>query len=390
LQLIFDLVARWIASTGFVCDCHPPELPAKRGRGRPPKEKGACRACWRSFAADRALSPPHDLSLATRCLHELRYTLPDLEASDVKEALHIALPKAGFRLEYASVRPLLRDGQRSRIAAWTVFGWRDRRSSFGYLFVKASGISGSGGGAFATEPLAPGDWLGRFTGVSVPAAAIPDLPNGASYVKRVGPRYVDARDPAGRLRLSDGRLVDVHQFSEADWGGLEANPGVAWEGKADLSRFIQHRPAAGDVNAVIRGSDVFATKAIPMGGELFVDYGAAYWGPRLKQPRFCSICLKEEVFELQLFQCGRCGNYGHVSCVKEWIRSVISASCECPLDLCSCKRVPSCPSCREPLPRELGHRREVCRTPGCIRLIWHAGHCDSQPQLGKRRSVAPG
>ena len=109
----------------------------------------------------------------------------------------------------------------------------------------------------------------------------------------------------------------------------------------------------------------------------------------MKAPQRCLICLQDEVLSLQLFRCGRCGHYGHVSCLKEWVRSVVGAKCGCPLDLCSCKRVPSCPSCREPLPRHLGHNREPCRSPGCNRPIWHAGPCESQPPLGKRRSVAP-
>ena len=88
-----------MASTGVACTCEPnrpveqpleqlveqlveqaDEPPAKRRRGRPPRQRegndgrdalDGCRACWRSLAADRPqLPPPHDLSLATRCLHE--------------------------------------------------------------------------------------------------------------------------------------------------------------------------------------------------------------------------------------------------------------------------------------------------------------------------------
>ena len=45
--------------------------------------------------------------------------------------------------------------------------------------------------ALAAEALRPGDWIGRFTGVTVPAAQLHGVDKG--YVKRVGPRYIDAR-----------------------------------------------------------------------------------------------------------------------------------------------------------------------------------------------------
>ena len=48
------------------------------------------------------------------------------------------------------------------------------------------------------------------------------------YTMRVGPRYLDARDPSGKLRLSNGTLVDVHGFTDADWAALSQR-GVASE-----------------------------------------------------------------------------------------------------------------------------------------------------------------
>ena len=52
-QAIFELVEQWVASTGVACECPPPQPPAKRARGRPPRVTGGCRTCWRSFAANR-------------------------------------------------------------------------------------------------------------------------------------------------------------------------------------------------------------------------------------------------------------------------------------------------------------------------------------------------
>ena len=263
-QSISALVDSWVTSTGVACRCPPLQPPAKRGRGRPPGDIGGCRSCWRSLTADRVLPPPHNLSLATRCLHELRYDHPDLEARAVDEALKTSLLTFGFRLTNRTTARLpLRDGSSTDpITGWTVWGWRDRRD-VGYMYVKESGIPNSGGGAFASTKLKKGDWLGRFTGVSIKASALRESSFEVGYVKRVGGPYISARDPDGRLRLSDGQLVNSHQFTDVDWKALAENPGVAWEGIASLSRFIQHKPAAGDTNVIIRGSDVFATCDVP-------------------------------------------------------------------------------------------------------------------------------
>ena len=93
------------------------------------------------------------------------------------------------------------------------------------------------------------------------------------YVLRVGPRYIDARDPAGRLRLSDGSLVDPHPFSDADWAALR-QVGVAWEGHASLCRFLNHSEAS---NAVLSKGWLVTTTAVEAHSELLVRYGAAFW-----------------------------------------------------------------------------------------------------------------
>ena len=78
-QPVSRLVEAWVATTGVLCGCPPAPPPAKRSRrprGRPRRHVDGCRACWRSLAADRDLPPPHDLSLATRCHHDLRFEHP--------------------------------------------------------------------------------------------------------------------------------------------------------------------------------------------------------------------------------------------------------------------------------------------------------------------------
>ena len=110
-QSVLRLVEAWVATTGVPCDCPPAPPPAKRSRGRPRRNVDGCRMCWRSLAADRDLMPPHDLSLATRCLHDLRFEHPDLDPAAVVEALKVALPAAGFAVtSRLSAQPRLCDG----------------------------------------------------------------------------------------------------------------------------------------------------------------------------------------------------------------------------------------------------------------------------------------
>ena len=198
-----------MATTGVLCGCTPAPPPAKRPRGRPRQHVDGCRACWRSLAADRDLPPPHDLSLATRCLHELRFERPGLEEAAVVAALKLALPAAGFAVtDRLSAQPWLRDGERTAtIKAWTVWGLRDRRH--GSVYVAQSTVPYSGGGALAAVALGKGEWICRYAGWPVPASVVRSDPAcQAGYVKRVGGPYIDARDPDGRLRLADGRLLN--------------------------------------------------------------------------------------------------------------------------------------------------------------------------------------
>ena len=374
-----------MATTGVLCGCPPAPPPAKRPRGRPRQHVDGCRACWRSLAADRDLPPPHDLSLATRCLHELRFERPGLEEAAVVAALKLALPAAGFAVtDRLSAQPWLRDGARTAtIKAWTVWGWRDRRH--GSVYVAQSTVPYSGGGAFAAVALGKGEWICRYAGWPVPASVVRSDPAcQAGYVKRVGGPYIDARDTDGRLRLADGRLVDTHAFSHADWEALSMR-GVEWEGAAELSRFIQQAPLDTPANVVLRGSDVVATADIPPGGELFADYGAKYWGKRLARRITCPICLEDECYLRKLERCEHCEQYTHVGCLNAHLESVRKARCECGLYVCTCDLLPRCSICRTPWPEALSGC-ERCKTPGCTLPIFHRSACSNAPAVGRRRS----
>jgi len=341
--------------------------------------------CWRSLAADRDLMPPHDLSLATRCLHDLRFEHPDLDPAAVVEALKAALPAAGFAVtSRLSAQPRLRDGEpTATIKAWTVWGWRDQRH--GSVFVAQSTVPYSGGGAFAAVAICNGEWICRYTGRPVPASVVRSDPAcQAGYVKRVGGPYIDARDPHGRLRLADGRLVDTHAFTHADWEALPMR-GVAWEGAAELSRFIQQAPLGVRANVLLRGSDVVATADVPPGAELFADYGGLYWGERLARRITCPICLEDECYLRKLQRCNHCERYTHLGCLNAHLESVRKARCECGLYVCTCDLLPCCSICRTPWPAALTGR-EQCKTPGCTLPIFHRSACSNAPALGRRRS----
>ena len=107
-------------------------------------------------------------------------------------------------------------------------GWRDQRHASGAhasgaVFRRAERRALHGGGAASSRRCAigKGAWICRWTGSPVPASVVRDDPAcQAGYVKRIGGPYIDARDPAGRLRLADGTLADTHSFSHADWAAL--------------------------------------------------------------------------------------------------------------------------------------------------------------------------
>ena len=226
----------WVTATGERCGCVR-EPPAKRKRGRPATLRvGKCRSCWRSLATDRFVPPPHNLSLLSRCIHDLRAEDSGLDTAPVREALMTALVDAGFEVEMSSAS--FRDGGRTRVLkAQTVWGWRDRRGHHD-IFVAQSEVLRRGRVRRQSHP--EGQLGLRHQGGLRPSASDTDLqappphrpasppprlvlrpraypalhhltsflaakpgcgPRAsdpqAAYVIRVGPRYVDCRDPGG-------------------------------------------------------------------------------------------------------------------------------------------------------------------------------------------------
>ena len=357
--------------TSNICSCRP-ALVGKRKRGRPPSNPSCC---WRLLSLDRPdLPPPHNISLASRCFHELCYErrdlLPTLSLQTVANALAGALPKLGFRITSRCTRLTLRDDRSTMIEGKIVWDWHDRRD-ISCLYVKQSDVPHSGAGAFAARALKAGDWIDRYTGTRVKAEVMRALKYERGYILRVGGSYVDARDPNGRLRLSDGTLVNPHTFEQEEWAAIADNPGVAWEGEANLCRFIQHSRKP---NAKFEGSDIVCLKPIERDGEVKIDYGKDFWGRRLKKQKKCGVCLEDEVYEQLLWQCNGCNNFCHKGCIHEWLQCTPSSV------------MPHCPQCRAPLPSEIGNRVEMCRTPGCTYRTFHIGPCETESHCAKLRS----
>lgn len=144
-------------------------------------------------------------------------------------ALQSSLEAAGFEVEQRAAGQLPLRGNRSRTAVIhgkMVWGWRDRRGHLD-VYVTQSGVPCSGAGLYAAVAIRSGGWVSEYTKVSVSAERVrarPELLQKA-YVKLVGPRYIDVRDPEGRLRLGDGTLVNTHKFKHLDCtGARHSNP----------------------------------------------------------------------------------------------------------------------------------------------------------------------
>ena len=95
--------------------------------------------------------------------------------------------------------------------------------------------------------------------------------------------------------------------------------------------------------------------------------------PASHQADRCPVCLEG----ISTWQCARCRQFAHHACIATHAEAVRRKECTCPLDYCTCKRVPSCPVCREPLPMEEGGVR-CCGTPGCVLPDNHDGACSTE------------
>jgi hypothetical protein len=147
----------------------------------------------------------------------------------------------------------------------------------GPYYVRQSTINGAGGGLFAGRLLGQGEYLGKYTGQTLPSARMqwPSSRCRHGYLMRTGAGIIDAYDVRGRLRLADGRLVDVHDYTHADWGAL-GSVGLKWEGHTNLLRFINCRQPR---NVTLgKGGHLTVAEDIPRGTELVVgNYGKDFW-----------------------------------------------------------------------------------------------------------------
>jgi hypothetical protein len=105
--------------------------------------------------------------------------------------------------------------------------------------------------------------------------------------------------------------------------------------------------------------------------------------PASHQADRCPVCLEG----ISTWQCVRCRRFVHRACIVTHAEAVRRKECTCPLDYCTCKQVPSCPVCREPLPREVGGVR-CCGTPGCVLPDHHDGACS--PEAASRTRTRSG
>lgn len=143
------------------------------------------------------------------------------------------------------------------------------------MYVKQSCIDGAGGGLFSGRTLAEDEYLETYKGIHVKAATMRAPGYVRGYIMRVGPKYVDARDITGQLRLANGTIASVNAFTHADWGQL-ASVGIEWIGESNLSRFVNE--AEEDHNVIFRRGKLYTLREIPPNTELVVSaYGGDFW-----------------------------------------------------------------------------------------------------------------
>lgn len=185
------------------------------------------------------------------------------------------------------------------------------------FFVGPSVIPGAGGGLFAAVDLRRGECIGRYEGhrISAAEALHPDRTRG--YLMANGSYHIDARDPAGRLVLADGSIVDVHGWKDAEWSKNVTREGrrrgVEWRGVANLTRFINSGSTQYPTNCTLtrncRGGIGFRAKRdIRAGEELLGSYGGSYW--QSSNDDTCAKCLLRGF----LIECDGCNRSYHLGC----------------------------------------------------------------------------
>ena len=148
------------------------------------------------------------------------------------------------------------------------------------VHVRLSPILGAGAGLFASRPLPAGYKLLRHEGMCVTAEdmAAPDFVRGYTMLR--GGLLIDQADTDGMLVLADGQQISVIGFTSADWEALPAR-GIAWQGNANLARFINEVPkprVAGAACIAYGGGWWHTTRSVAVDEELLVwTYGGDFW-----------------------------------------------------------------------------------------------------------------
>lgn len=157
------------------------------------------------------------------------------------------------------------------------------------LQIGPSRIKGAGGGAFARKRINKGDRIIDYTAPVVDPVRALNYGYHRGYLMWQGRKLVDARDPAGRLVLSNGTLLNVHIMNDSDWRKLKF-PGVAWKGDSNLARFVNDAKGQDPAsrNAINRHGAYYATRNIERGEEILVSYGAQFW--RSSNANVCFEC----------------------------------------------------------------------------------------------------
>lgn len=198
----------------------------------------------------------------------------------------------------------------------------------GTVEVRKSRLKAAGAGLFASKDLPKGTYVVDYRGSLVSSEQLAKHGYNRDYTLLSGPRYVDSRDPGGRLVMDDGRALNVHRFGQRDWDRLRGR-GIEWKGEASLGRFVNHGPR-GARNVSFRshprfGMGFVTTRAVRSGEELLTNYGPDYW--KLINSDTCFKCGLEGF----LIQCdaSHCRRSYHLPCAR--IRKIPKGSWRCPV-----------------------------------------------------------
>ena len=221
----------------------------------------------------------------------------------------------------------------------------------GTVEVRKSRLKAAGAGLFASKDLPKGTYVVDYRGSLVSREQLAKHGYNRDYTLLSGPRYVDSRDPQGRLVMDDGRALNVHRFGQRDWDRLRGR-GIEWKGEASLGRFVNHGPREAR-NVSFRshprfGMGFVTTRAVRSGEELLTNYGPDYW--KLINSDTCFKCGLEGF----LIQCDvpHCRRSYHIPCAR--IRKIPKGSWRCPV--CAAAAHPL--AARAPFPKRLVEKDE--------------------------------